>query len=405
MNALTRHSARRLARGAVLVGVCRAATTALALAALSPTFISLDAAAAPQAAGTMARPSMSGLPGTRVPSRPCQVALPASVANSLASQWTKARSFFFIPFDAIPAGPFLAQVSDRDFTGVGLVAADLSGYRRVDRFADPAAYQAMGSDDGRFGIWKETQRLDTLDVFVVKTFDRATGRVRTIGRSAVDGDGQTPPSPWRSPSAAAGYGAWVQGSDATGTTQVHLVRLRDGRTWTVRTGHPSETLIYRGSLIYTESPAPGALTRMYAVDLATRAPVTAPAALRSVRGAWDLATDGTAIAWARDAGTLAYAPTGGSSGRVVFRVKTGGLNPLPQLAGGIVATATSQGTILVDPRTTSSAIAVRDGGLAVASGDRFLIAPAAIKGQPWGNRWATVPASAIRLATCTTTAG
>lgn len=193
---------------------------------------------------------------------------------------------------------FFATVYSPRFSGVARIDAGTSGITEIKALPDPSTDQADGAYDGRRLVWNEYHSLTGFDDFTTWTWDSHSGRVRQIGAATRAPDGEFWPSPWRAPDVRDGIATWAQGAGPNGLTEVHVYDLRTGRESVVRRGHAQGSFLLTGHrVVWPESPAPDAPTRMYVASTSTGRRVPTPRALRAIRGVSGLATDGRRIGY------------------------------------------------------------------------------------------------------------
>ena len=220
---------------------------------------------------------------------------------------------------------FFAALYSRKFSGVVEVDARTSRYVRIHRFAHPDRDQAVGSFGGRWLVWQELHTADFPSTdFAVWSYDARTGAVSQIGAAERDPQGNFWPSPgWRPPDVRDGYATWAQGSGPDQIADVHVYDLAAGTDRIVRHGRPQNPFLISGErVVWPESLAPGAMTRLEAASAATGHALRVPAALRPLRGVYGLATDGKAVAYSASRDTaLWWSPSLRVAPRRVFRTR------------------------------------------------------------------------------------
>jgi hypothetical protein len=178
------------------------------------------------------------------------------------------------------------------------IDARTSRVTQIRRFPSARNNQASGSFDGRWFVWNEYHSLsDFFADFTTFAWDARTGKTTQIGAAEKGPNGHFWASPWRQPDVRDGLATWTQGADPNDRTEVHVYDLagRNGRV--VRAGHAQGSFLAGPIVVWPESPAPGAATRMLAADLWTGARVSPPRAIRRLRGISALFTDGRAFAY------------------------------------------------------------------------------------------------------------
>jgi hypothetical protein len=195
---------------------------------------------------------------------------------------------------------FFAEIYSKDYSGVVLVDALSSRYKKIKRFGDPATDQAAGQFDGRWLVWAEHHSLRSPDDFTVWSWDSHNGRVRQIGAATRSPSGEFWPGALQAPVAHGGYATWEQGAP-TNTGEIHVVNLASGRDRIVRRGDVGGPLLVDGPrVIWPESMKPGAFTVMRTADATTGRMLVTPPALRRVRGAIWPASNGKSLMYATD---------------------------------------------------------------------------------------------------------
>lgn len=223
---------------------------------------------------------------------------------------------------------FFAEIYSKSYSGVVKIDALNSRYIKIKRYSDPVNYQASGDFDGRWLVWTEYHSLyDNLSDFTVWSWDSHTGRVRQIGRAKRSSSGDFYSSAWQSPVAHQGYAAWEQGVGPDYLGEVHVVDLSSGRDQIVRRGHPAGPFLINGPrVIWPESMKRGAHAVLRAADARTGRMITAPPALRGLRGVDWPASNGKSLMYATNGQTsLWWSPSMGVKAELVF---AGGLNDL-----------------------------------------------------------------------------
>jgi len=194
---------------------------------------------------------------------------------------------------------FASIYARHGWSGVARVDAPTGQVTRIRRFAKPLTDQADGAFDGRWLVWNEYHSLeDSFADFNTFAWDSRSGAVTQVGGAQRGPDGAFYVSPWREPDVRKGIATWVQGSGRGGVGDVHVYDLAHRRDLVAHAGHPQGSFLVDGPLVvWPESAAPGAFTKMRAFDPASGREVPAPPALRSLRGISGLATNGHALAF------------------------------------------------------------------------------------------------------------
>lgn len=294
-------------------------------------------------AGVAAAGALAVAVGNGVHSRAAWCRAPESQAWRAAlarSVVPLSRRVSLTPLDLSGDGrSFFAAMYAKRFSGVARVDARTSRVMRIRAFGRPSLDQAVGLFGGRWLVWKELHSPSDQNDFTVWAWDSQSGRARMIGAAERDPAGRFWPSPWRGPDVRDGYATWTQGSGPHEITDVHVYNLRRQRDRVVRHGHPQGSLLIAGHrVVWPESLRAGARTVMLAANAWTGASVSAPRALRPLRGVSGLATDGHAFAFP-DAfyQSLWWAPGLGTRPRRVFAPRVGGhVDNTVQIAGRYV---------------------------------------------------------------------
>lgn len=193
---------------------------------------------------------------------------------------------------------FFAAVYSPHFSGVAEIDARTNAVKAIKAFPHPARDQADGAFDGRWLVWAEYHSLTSLGDFAVWAWDSRSGRVTRIGAATRSADGEFWESPLRAPDVLGGIATWVQGIGPDGQAAVHVYELRTGHGTLIHRGHPlGSFLLVRHLVAWPESPGPGRVTRMHVASALTGRPGKVPAALGTVEGVSDLATDGHRLAY------------------------------------------------------------------------------------------------------------
>ena len=295
----------------------------------------------------------------------CQRELPAATWAAIRAGWERAgprlpRSSFTTSATARGGTDVVADVRSAHAAAVTLVEA--SGRTTVIRADDGGEHgQAGGGFDGRYAVWKDYRTPESLDEFTVWLWDRATGRLSSLGGN--HGEGTTAyPSPWTDPVVASGHATWVEGVTADGVADVRVADLATGAVWTAGRGQVTGSAIVAGLVVWSEGPAPGVLNVPRAADLTSRRSVPPPAALAGEDGLFLLSSDGDALAWAvpqqgpglgsavppSSTTLVRYASSTGSVARTVLTLTEGGLNPPLLVAGTTVLGTSSEGSFVAE---------------------------------------------------------
>lgn len=306
--------------------------------------------------------------------------MPAKLVSQITKGWSSKGPYSITPFASAPdVHQVVAQVQGPGFDGVALVDATNGQIRsEIDRFEN-ADVQAGGDFDGQFAVWKEYRSQTSLDDYVVKMWDRSTGRVSIVGRPHRTASGQTISSPWQDPVLRSGFAAWVEGLDARGAGQVVVLDLSRGTTAVVHRGHPGWIDIAKGGLLlWAESPRPGTNTTMHAYSLLQHQPQPTPLALVNAEGAWGFASDGQGIAWVGgNSNRVFYAPNLQTRSAIVGRVTIGGFSPPITTSAGVVAAPVSAGGLLLANAATGAYSVMHHAAFAARAGTHLLIDAAA----------------------------
>ena len=274
----------------------------------------------------------------------------------------------------------VAAVKSKGFFGVALIDARTDGViEQVDPFADREKSQAAGQANKDFAVWKEYRSLNGLDEYVVKEWDRRQHKVRQIGESRRASDGLTYSSPWQAPVLVDGNAAWVEGSDYEGGGKLVIVNLATGKRHVAPGAtHPGWLSTFGSTLMWAESPAPGALTQLHAIDIGTRKPVELPGALKALRGAGFLITDGKAAAWVRtnDVGVSLMVLRSMDAEPVEVKTFTDdGFSPAFAITPRLITASISGGGLLLLDLTSGRFVIQKDASYAVVAGSTLMVSP------------------------------
>jgi hypothetical protein len=293
---------------------------------------------------------------------------------------------------------FFAQLYSPAFSGVVRIDARTSRVTRIRRFPNAHDDQADGSFDGRWLVWNEYHSLSDFDDFATLAWDSRTKRVTQIGSAAHWSSG------WRQPDVRDGLATWSQGSGPDGETEVHVYDLRRGTDRIVRRGHAQGSFFVAGpKVVWPESPARGAWTRMLAANPRTGARVPTPPALAGLRGVSALFSDGKTIVYPSAKFTaLWWAPSLRAKPQLVFKPKRrlGYVDNSVRVAGRYFLFSSERSAYVGDGRTRRYMLLGGDG---VAIDGRALIVSSWTKGKTLHprNRIMFVPLRALpRLGPC-----
>ena len=142
--------------------------------------------------------------------------------------------------------------------------------------------------------------------------------------------------------------------------------------------HPGRLSTFGSTLIWAESPARGAPTRLHAINVGTREPVELPKGLKDLRGAGFLVTNGKTAVWVRtnDVGVSLMALRSMDAKPVEVKTFTdnGFSPPFAMTPRSIAAAISSGGLLLLDMESGRFAIQ-QDASYAVAAGSTLIVAP------------------------------
>ncbi len=267
----------------------------------------------------------SGAAATNRASSWCRAPTPAAWKRTLAtSAVSLSRRASLQPIVGAGDGrSYFAELYSPRFSGVVRINARTSHVTRIRRFPNAHDDQADGSFDGRWLVWNEYHSLeDDFAEFSTFAWDSRTGSIAQIGQAERDANGNPWPGQWRQPDARGGYATWTQGV-GPGETEVHAYDLARHHDLVVRRGRAQGSFFVAGpKVVWPESPAPGAYTRMLAASPRTGASVPVPPTLGALRGVSALFTDGRVIAYpgARFK-SVSWAPTLRAKPQLVFKAK------------------------------------------------------------------------------------
>ncbi|MFI5430220.1 hypothetical protein [Aeromicrobium sp. UC242_57] len=285
------------------------------------------------------------------------------------------------PFEVNPSSTKLvAAVKSEGFNGVALVNARTGEVvEQVDASASGEAFQAGGQANEDFAVWKEYRTPNSLDDYVVKAWDRRRHKVSQIGESRQAAGGVTYPSTWQTPVLADGRAAWVEGTDGEGGGDLVVVDLATGKRHVIPgVAHPGRLSAFDSTLIWTESHARGAPTRLHAIDIGTREPVELPQGLKGLRGAGFLVTNGKAAAWVRtdDVGvSLMVLPSMDAKPVEVKAFTDNGFSPPFSITPRLVTASISSGGILFLDLESGRFAIQDDASYAVVAGSTLMVLP------------------------------
>lgn len=269
----------------------------------------------------------SGAAATNSASKWCRAPTPASWKRTLGrSVVSLSRRVSMQPIVGAGDGrTYFAELYSPSFSGVVRINAHTSRVTPIHRFPDAHNDQADGSFDGRWLVWNEYHSLeDDFADFSTFAWDSRSGTISQIGHAERDPNGNPWPGQWRQPDVRAGYATWTQGA-GRGETEVHSYDLARRHDLVVRRGRAQGSFFVAGpTVVWPESPAPGADTRMLAASPRTGASVPVPPALAGLRGVSALFTDGRAIAYpSARFRSLSWAPTLRARPQLVFKAMPG----------------------------------------------------------------------------------
>lgn len=302
----------------------------------------------------------------------CRVAMPASWRRALTAGRLAQRADETLTVHAVGTdGRTAVADSTRGHTR-SVVFLHGGSRRTVLRLAHPARDQLYGAAyDGRYLVFSVSHDPANLSAWTLYAWDsRAGGPPEVLARNAVDASGQPIDSPMLYPVVAGGWAAWTAGI-AGGRDQLHRYDLATGTDEVVRTGHPGTPFLMGGDLVWPESPAPDALTRLHAVALATGRPVTLPAVLAGVRGPAFIAGGGRTAAWVGPRVRTLRVWRAGWPHPV--RVRTGRNIQWVRVAGPLVTWDNGAAQFAADLRSGSYTRLTTAYGYTVAAGDALAV--------------------------------
>lgn len=266
----------------------------------------------------------------------------------------------------------------RDFSGVAELVIGGGKLHSIHAFAHPDRYQAGGAFDGRYLVWFEHHSLYGLDDFTAYSYDTRGKVLRVIGQAHTDARGNFYPSPWQDPVAKAGYAAFAIGIGG-GLTEVMGVNLATGKSKVLRRGHAQAPIMIATTVIWPESVAKGAETRLRAVDVRTGKTVGLSPVLRAVHGTPVLVGDGTRFAYLDPSRhELFYSPAPGTPAKSVLRLDHAEQFQDLGMAAHTLVWITTEATYVADTRTGSYARLVTNGGWVASAGAVSIVEPSTI---------------------------
>lgn len=358
----------------------------------------------------VAVPPSAEKPETSVSSGPaaasttgCKVQATAAVTNSLKSGWARPWPGNVVPFasGAATGDTIVAAVHDEQHSGIALVSSTTGTVKRmIENYS--LVSQATGTWDGRYAVWKESNTANDLDDFTVKEWDSARNVVTVIGGAHRGKGGAAIPSTWEDPALSHGRAAWVEGLDGNGAGEIVVANLRTEQRAVLRRGHPGWIALTPTSLIWAESPSPGAETTVRALDLASGKQTQPPAALAQTKGAWGFVTDGSAWAWVAGTTPTLFGAINANASPVSFgAVPQGGGSPPLAIASGVATLPVSAGGLMIANIATRAWSYVADASWGTAIGPELLIRRVSVGklGQD-GSPFARLSGAAARALTC-----
>jgi hypothetical protein len=176
------------------------------------------------------------------------------------------------------------------------------GHTRVHDFeVDHPEWQVLGASfDGRYLAYSVTHSLRVFSSsWSLYVWDsQAGGPPRQIAESPTDADGEPLTGPLNYPLAHDGRVIWVQATGAAPEeTALHLYQVENGTSTILHTGHPTYPRRMGHLLIWPESPAEGALTKLQALSLDTGEPASLPGPISDIRGPAFIHASEETVAW------------------------------------------------------------------------------------------------------------
>jgi hypothetical protein len=318
----------------------------------------------------------------------CRVGMPASWRRALTAGRLAERAGETLTVHAVGTDGHTAVADSTRGRTRSVVFLHDGTRRTVLRLAHPARDQLYGAAyDGRYLVFSVGHDPANLSAWTLYAWDSwAGGAPEVLARNAVDASGHPVDSPLLYPVVAGGRAAWTAGI-ADGRDQLHRYDLATGTDEVVRTGHPGTPFLVGGDLVWPESPAPDALTRLHAVGLASGRPVTLPAVLAGIRGPAFIAGGTGTAAWVGpQVRTLRVWRAGWSH---PVRVLTGRNIQWVRVAGPLVTWDNGAAQFAADLRSGSYTRLTTAYGYTVAAGDALAV------GYPPSGKTGAAPAPTV----------
>lgn len=333
--------------------------------------------------GTAAKlPQVDSAVGSTAPTGPdsaavadgCRVAPPIRLTADLKRAWATPWPESVALFDGSSAdgGPAVAAVRNGRSAGVALVDPSTG---RVERLLESygSASQALGAYNGEYAVWEESHVGGSFGDYTVKEWSSRTGAVTRVGHSHEDAHGESIPGSDELPIVAGDYAAWIETVKDDGQSNLVLLDLRSGTRSVIRRGHIGWTALTPTTIVWTESLHPGATTVVRAASVATGKATAPPVGLAHARGAWAIATDGTAWAWTEGVHPSLYAASSDKAEAVDIGRVPGGASPVISISQDIVTVPISAGGMMIADLTSKAWTDERHAAYPVLDGEHFLI--------------------------------
>jgi hypothetical protein len=229
------------------------------------------------------------------------------------------------------------------------------GRQRVTIQSFPAqdkTSQTLGASfDGRYLAYTVTHLLTGWDDWTLYVWDSVSGGApKEISHSARDAKGDPVTGPINYPIAYHGRVYWPQGT-ADGTVDIRQYDVTTGRQSVVRAGHPAGPFRMGTLLVWPESPAPDALTKLNAISLDNGQPVALPAVMAGVSGPGAIDATNDTLVWANtDRNALYVWKTSWPEPKRILQIDSGSLDR-PHVAGQIVSWDNGKAQFALDLRS------------------------------------------------------
>jgi hypothetical protein len=166
---------------------------------------------------------------------------------------------------------------------------------------DNPEWQVLGASfDGRYLAYSVTHsfRLFSSDWTLYVWDSQAGGEPSKIAESPHGANDEPIARPLNYPVAYDGQVVWVQPTgDQPEQTALYRYQVEDGSREVLHAGHPWFPFRMGSLLVWPESPAEGALTRLRAVSLDTGRPASLPGPLSDIEGPAFINADEDTVAW------------------------------------------------------------------------------------------------------------